>query len=212
MNSKIKNVLVLAPHTDDGELGAGGTIARFIDEGVNVFYAAFSTAEQSVPEGYEKDVLKTEVKAATSRLGIPAENLFVYGYEVRKLSYVRQDILEDLVKLRRQIDVDLVLMPSVHDIHQDHAVVASEATRAFKTNRLLGYELIWNNLMFNTQFFVSLERSHIERKAEALREYKSQSGRDYMSSEFIHSLARTRGVQIGKQYAEAFEVMRWVMH
>ena len=50
------NILVLAPHTDDGELGVGGTISRFIEEGANVYYAAFSTAEQSVPEGFEKDI------------------------------------------------------------------------------------------------------------------------------------------------------------
>ena len=37
-------VLVLAPHTDDGELGCGGTISRMVEEGREVYYAAFSTA------------------------------------------------------------------------------------------------------------------------------------------------------------------------
>lgn len=212
MNLGFKKVLVLAPHTDDGELGAGGTIARLIAEDVKVYYAAFSTAEQSVPQGFPKDALKTEVRAATSALGIASENLFIYDYEVRKLGYVRQDVLEDLVRLRRDLDVDLVLMPSLRDIHQDHAVVAIEALRAFKTTRLLGYELIWNNLSFNTQFFVKLRREHVERKARALREYKSQAGRDYMSEEFIFSLARARGVQIGGEFAESFEVVRWVIN
>jgi LmbE family N-acetylglucosaminyl deacetylase len=55
----------LAPHTDDGELGAGGFISKLVDEGAEVFYMAFSTAEESVPEGFPKDILKTEVKAAT---------------------------------------------------------------------------------------------------------------------------------------------------
>ena len=44
MLSNFKNILVLAPHTDDGEFGCGGTIAKLIDQGKNVFYAAFSTA------------------------------------------------------------------------------------------------------------------------------------------------------------------------
>ena len=39
-------VLVLAPHTDDGEFGCGGTISRFVQEGKEIFYAAFSTAEE----------------------------------------------------------------------------------------------------------------------------------------------------------------------
>jgi len=45
------NVLVLAPHTDDGEFGCGGTMARLIENGVKVTYAAFSTAAKSVSGG-----------------------------------------------------------------------------------------------------------------------------------------------------------------
>jgi hypothetical protein len=71
--------------------------------------------------------------------------------------------------------------------------------------------LIWNNLTFMTQCFVKLEERHIELKAEALQKYKSQAKRDYMSRDFIFSLARTRGVQIGCYYAEAFEVIRKII-
>lgn len=206
-----KNVLVLAPHTDDGELGAGGSIAKFIEEGAKVTYVAFSTAEQSVPLGLPKDILKTEVKAATQSLGILSENLIILNYEVRKLNYVRQEILEDLIKIRKNSTYDLVLLPSLNDIHQDHAVIAQEGLRAFKNYSILGYELIWNNLTFNTQCFVKLEQSHIQKKVNALKEYKSQGFRDYMSEEFIFSLARTRGVQIGTPYAEAFELIRLML-
>ena len=55
------NILVLAPHTDDGELGLGGTISKLIELGKKVTYVAFSTAQQSVPEGFPKDILKTEL-------------------------------------------------------------------------------------------------------------------------------------------------------
>src|SRR4051812_37578132 len=112
-----RKVLVLAPHTDDGELGAGGTISKLIESGADVYYAAFSTAEESVPEGFPKDILKTEVKNATLKLGIPPENLFIYNYEVRKLNYARQGILEDLVALRKKINPELIFLPSLNDIH-----------------------------------------------------------------------------------------------
>lgn len=210
MFSDIKNVLILAPHTDDGELGCGGMIAKMIEKGASVYYAAFSTAAESVPEGFPKDILKTEVKNATAKLGIPPENLFIYDYQVRRLNYSRQEILEDLVKIRKMIQVDLVLIPSLNDVHQDHITVAQEGVRAFKTKNILGYELIWNNLSFDTECFVTLEKSHIQRKADSLKEYKSQAHRDYISEEFVFSLAKARGVQIGSQYAEAFEVVRWV--
>ena len=211
MLNNFKNVYILAPHTDDGELGAGGTISKLIELGANVYYFAFSTAEQSVPEGFPKDILKTEVLDATSKLGIKKENVIIYNYEVRKLNYARQEILEDLIKHRKNLKPDLVFMPSLNDIHQDHSTIAQEGLRAFKNTTILGYELIWNNLTFDTTSFIKLEKRHIQAKSDALKEYKSQGERDYMSEEFIFSLARTRGVQIGTQYAESFEVIRWVI-
>jgi hypothetical protein len=75
----------------------------------------------------------------------------------------------------------------------------------------MGYELIWNNLTFNTTSFVNLERRHVEKKSQALTMYDSQKGRDYISEDFIFALARTRGVQIGTEYAESFEVVRWIL-
>ena len=57
-------ILVLSPHTDDGEIGAGGTIARFVDAGKEIYYVAFSSCEASVPKGFPKDVLKIECKKA----------------------------------------------------------------------------------------------------------------------------------------------------
>ncbi|MDN5130870.1 PIG-L deacetylase family protein [Aliarcobacter butzleri] len=211
MLNNFKNVYILAPHTDDGELGAGGTISKLIELGANVYYFAFSTAEQSVPDGFPKDILKTEVLDATSKLGIKKENVIIYNYEVRKLNYARQEILEDLIKHRKNLKPDLVFMPSLNDIHQDHSTIAQEGLRAFKNTTILGYELIWNNLTFDTTSFIKLEKRHIQAKSDALKEYKSQGERDYMSEEFIFSLARTRGVQIGTHYAESFEVIRLVI-
>ena len=205
------NILVLAPHTDDGELGAGAFISKLIEQGAKVTYVAFSTAEESVPDHLPKDIFKTEVRAATKKLGIPEDNLIVFNYPVRKLNYARQEILESLIKIRKDNDYDLVLMPSLKDIHQDHATIAQEGLRAFKNTSILGYELIWNNLSFDTTCFVKVKRQHVEAKYSALQCYESQAGRDYMSHEFIFSLAKTRGVQIGSEYAESFEVVRWVI-
>lgn len=206
-----KRIIILAPHTDDGELGAGGSIHRFLKENNEIFYVAFSTAEQSIPEGFPKDILKTEVKEATAELGIKSENLIIYNYEVRKLNYHRQEILENLVYLKKNIKPELVFTPCLHDIHQDHTTVAQEAQRAFKNVSLLGYELLWNNITFNTTCFIKLEKINVEKKFAALQKYKSQSQRDYMNKEFIFSQAKIRGVQIGVNYAEAFENIRWII-
>src|SRR3989339_391402 len=207
----IKKILVLAPHTDDGEFGCGGTISKFIEIGAEIHYAAFSCAEESVPEGLPKDILEVEVKNATKLLGIKTENLYILKYPVRKLSYHRQEILEDMVILNKNIEPDLVFTPSKFDVHQDHFTITQEAMRAFKFTSLLGYELPWNNYVFETTCFVHLEDRHVANKLESLKCYRSQIGRKYSSEEYIKGLAMTRGVQVGGRYAETFDDIRWII-
>lgn len=204
-------ILILAPHTDDGEFGCGGSIARLIQEGKDVHYVAFSTAKESVPDPWPKDILKTEVKEAAKRLGISQDNLIIFDFKVRELSYHRQEILEELVKIKNDICPDLVFLPSSNDLHQDHSTVSIEGIRAFKTITILGYEIPWNNIQFQAESFIILSEENINTKLRALDAYNSQKGKSYANEEFIRSLARTRGIQIGSRYAEAFEVIRWVM-
>ena len=208
---KGKKIFILAPHTDDGELGCGGTIARLIEDGAIVYYIAFSTADKSVPAQFPHNQLEIEVRNATEILGITAEHLFVYNYEVRKLNYVRQEILESLILLRKDIDPDIVFIPSPRDIHQDHSTVANEAIRAFKTKTIYGYELIWNNIDFKTNAFIVLQERHVAKKIDALKAYETQAGKDYLNSDFIRALAVVRGTQIGKPFAEAFELIRTII-
>lgn len=211
MQSNEKRILVLSPHTDDGEFGCGGSIAKFIEDGAEIYYAAFSLAEESVPQGMPKDILLTEVQKATAVLDIPKEKLLIYKYPVRKFSYHRQEILEDLVKMNRELSPDVVFMPSKYDVHQDHYTVAMEGLRAFKFTTILGYEMPWNNYSFDTSCFITLEERHVLKKLEALKCYRSQIGKKYANEEYIKGLAMTRGVQIGIGHAEAFTVIRWVI-
>jgi LmbE family N-acetylglucosaminyl deacetylase len=72
-----KKVLVLAPHTDDGELGAGGFISKLMKEDADVTYVAFSTANESVAAHLPNDILAHEVVEATGILGISGANRIV---------------------------------------------------------------------------------------------------------------------------------------
>lgn len=204
-------VLVLAPHTDDGELGCGGSINRKIEEGCEVYYVAFSICTRSLPAHLAPDTLAKEVKEATKILGLQSDHLILYDFDVRRFKDVRQDILEELIKIKAQINPDLVFVPSPTDIHQDHQVISEEGLRAFKNTSILGYELPWDNVSFNTRCFIKLEDRHVDKKIEALNAYESQKARTYLNGNFIRSLATTRGVQINTTYAEAFEVIRWVI-
>ena len=208
-----KRIFILAPHTDDAELGCGGSIARWLEEGLDVFIAAFSTAEESLPPEIPSDTLEVEFKNAMNELGIPDENCTIFNYPVRRLSYYRQEVLEELVSLRKRIQPGLVIIPSMNDLHQDHQVVHMEGLRAFKDITIMAYELPWNHIHFSAQGFVVLEKRHLEAKWLSLQSYKSQLSlsRTYFTYEFLEGLARLRGVQVKVAYAEAFEVMRIVL-
>lgn len=210
MNS-LNRILILAPHTDDGEFACGGTIARFIDEGKECYYAAFSSCDESVPYGYPKGVLIKELEKATRVLGIKDEYRIIFNYKVREFPHSRQEILEDMVKLNKELKPDLILLPTKYDTHQDHNVVAAEGFRAFKKCSMLGYEIPWNNLTFISSGFIEINSEHLKKKVDALKCYESQSDKDYASEEYIRSLALTRGVQFGVKYAEAFEVIRSII-
>ena len=205
-----KRVLVLAPHTDDGEFGCGATLARLVDGGTDVRYVAFSIATRSLPEGFPPDTLAREVRDATAELGISEDRLDVHDFEVRTFPEHRQQILELLIGLWEDWKPDAVLQPSLRDIHQDHQVIAAEGLRAFKRTTILGYEIPWNNFNFDYQAYFALEKEHVERKVRALEKYESQQHRRYSDPEYIWNVARTHGINVNREYAEVFEVYRVV--
>ena len=207
-----QSVLVLAPHTDDGEFGCGGTIAKLIEMRKKVHYVAFSKCEKSLPKNENPNLLVKELMQATNKLGISPDYVIVKGFEVRCFERDRQEILEMLVQLEHEIHPQLVLLPSPNDLHQDHHTVAMEGLRAFKrSSTILGYEMPWNNLSFSPTAFVCLKEEHISKKIDALKCYESQKSRFYASADVVRSLAVTRGAQIGMKYAETFEVLRWII-
>ena len=116
-----------------------------------------------------------------------------------------------MIELNKKYEPDIIFLPSPNDTHQDHNVISTEGFRAFKKITMLGYEVPWNNLEFKTSCFFEISEHDLQKKCMALEKYISQSHRDYASSEFVKSLSVTRGTQIGKKYAECFEVVRLVL-
>lgn len=204
----IERVLLLGPHPDDIEFSSGGTVSKMLDHGVDVHYVVFSTCEKSVPEGLPADIIKQELIKASEFIGIKKENLYLFDYEVRCLPEHRQEVLEDMVKLNKEIKPELILLPSSHDVHQDHKTIYEEGLRAFKYSMMIGYEMPWNNFNSNYNLYISLNEANINKKIETLKFYKSQVFRSYNKEDFIISLAKVRGMQVKEHYAEAFEVIR----
>ncbi len=199
MNLEAKTVFVLVPHIDDAEFGCGGTIARLVDNKAEVYTLVFSG----------EDERKEEMKKASSILGIKKN--FIFNLQIRNLWKSRQGILDKLISLKKQYNPDLVLLPCLNDIHQDHQVISMEGVRAFKGTNLWGYEVSANNLTTDFQLFIRLTVDQLKKKIEAIRCYKSQNHRGYADDAFIYGLAKVRGTQVGTDYAEAFSVIREVL-
>jgi LmbE family N-acetylglucosaminyl deacetylase len=185
-------------------------MARLVEGGAEVRYVAFSIATKSLPKNLPPDTLRHEVREATAELGIPDSQLTVHDFEVRTFPERRQDILELLIALWEDWQPDAVFQPSLHDVHQDHQVIAAEGLRAFKRTTVLGYEIPWNNFDFAYQWYSALEERHVERKIAALAKYASQQHRRYADPDYIRNLARMHGTNVNRGYAEVFQVYRVV--
>ena len=198
----IKKVLALAPHTDDIELGCGGFLSK-LKEQSTIHAIAFSEA-QPLSVGNPVD----EFNDAMAVINASYEFL---DLKPRYFHENRQEILDYLWNERNENDYDLVLCPSSYDHHQDHQVVYEECFRAFKKTSIFGYEMPWNNRTFSTDVFVKLEKENLDDKFKMLDCYKTQGERVFMNKDYIFDVARTRGLQVGCEYAECYEAIRVVL-
>ncbi|GAA0247450.1 PIG-L deacetylase family protein [Marinomonas primoryensis] len=204
--SNTKKALFISAHPDDTEFGAGGLIQILIEKGIDVHLAVFCNPVESLPEGSCKDVLVNEQKKSAEALGLKNKITF-YDYPVRKFSYCRQEILEDLIKLRKKIKPDLIITSSENDYHQDHTVLACESKRAFKLAILLGYTHPWNTRKMVGNVFFEISEIQLDNKINAISAFGSQALRSYSEPRVIESLAIEAGVASGFVYAERFELI-----
>ena len=206
-----ERVLVLGAHTDDIEMMCGGAIVKLLEMGCDVHYSTFSFADKSLPEGFPEGTTRDEVYQSTSVLGIDPLKLYLYDHEVRILPAYRQEILEELISLKKLINPNLVITHNSHDTHQDHKTVSDETFRAFKqTATIWGYESFKNNRVVDNDLFFALNVKHVDKKIEAISQYKSQIIK-YDNRDAIRSLAQFRGAQIHHKYAECFQVLRVII-
>ena len=203
---KFDNVLVLGAHPDD-EMGAAGLIYRLAQQGARINVATFSQCQDL----NDAAILREEWLSALYLLGVSEDRVQLFDLPNRRLPEHRSTILNYLDATRTE-GWDLVLCPSTLDAHQDHATVTAEARRAFKDTTVLGYELPLNSVgLSKLDAYAEVSSAAMGAKRAHARAYHSQEHKPYMKSEYIEALGRVRGLQAGMTYAEAFEVIRWVL-
>jgi LmbE family N-acetylglucosaminyl deacetylase len=199
-----KTILAIAPHIDDVELGAGATIYN-LGKHNNVFYVGLS-----MPPLVDTKSFMEEFKDSAKCLGLKPENIILRNYDPRNLFDSRSEILQLLFDLNKKYKPDLVFIPNSYDMHQSHEVVHAEGRRAFKHTTMLGYELPWNYTEFSMDVFITLDKEALQAKVDAVNAFRTQKSRTFFSNNIVEDLARVRGKQIEKEYAECFELIRWI--
>jgi LmbE family N-acetylglucosaminyl deacetylase len=204
LDYKGKTILAIAPHIDDVELGAGATIYN-LGKNNEVYYVGLS-----VPPLVDMGEFMQEFKGSIKHLGVKPENIILRNYDPRNLFDSRSEILQLLYDLNKQYKPDLVFIPNSYDMHQSHEVVHAEGKRAFKYTTMLGYELPWNYTEFSMDVFITLDSESLQAKVDAVNAYATQKSRTFFSNNIVEDLARVRGKQIEREYAECFELIRWI--
>ena len=215
-----KNMVVIAPHPDDETLGAGGTIAKFSENGTKVSVLIVSG---HLPPLYTKkdfELTSMEAKKALTILGvnrwkflkIPATK--VHKTDVAVLNKKIYDFINS-----EEPELVFIPFPDRHIDHRtifDSAVVACRPLNPKSPKMILAYETLsethWNvpgiEPGFFPEFFVDIGKT-IEKKEDALNQYKSQiSSNNSRSVNACKALAHFRGSQNGCEFAEAFKVVR----
>jgi len=217
-----KKILILSPHADDEILGCGGFISKYSKQNYHINVLVLTNANKGAPEIYSSEEIKQirkEAKIANNLIGtsrllfenLPALNL--NNYPVYKITNIIDKYIAD-------INPEVVLIPSVNDIHDDHKIIFKAAKISMRPNKIsnlkkiLSYEVLseteWNEdgKSFNPNYFVHLKKSDIDNKVQAFLKYKSQVKKfpHSRSKEAIINLSRVRGSQAFIEYAEAFKV------
>jgi LmbE family N-acetylglucosaminyl deacetylase len=200
------DLLCLGAHSDDIEIGAGGTILGLLAErpGSTVHWVVLSAIEQREREA--------RASAAAFLQHAAASTVEVENFRESYFPYLAP-IKDFFNELRARVDPDVVLCPHRHDEHQDHRTVAELAWQTYRDHLIAEYEIPkYEGDLGRPNLFVRLPREIVERKVALLQEhFGSQHGRYWFRSETFSGIMAVRGVEAGVEWAEAFHVRKLVM-
>lgn len=200
-----KRVVFLGAHPDDIELGCGALLAR-IAPMTDVRCITFSNNQKNpllthlVPEHY----------ASMAVLGVPKEKVTLLDFETRRFPDARQEILEAMIQIQREFQPDIVFVHTKADVHQDHNTMTAEALRAFRGRTVLGFDVIRSSYGFFPDFLVAVDEADVEKKIEALRQYKTYRTKYYFDHELTRATLVRNGAIGERCYAEGFDILRIV--
>jgi LmbE family N-acetylglucosaminyl deacetylase len=191
------SLLAIGAHPDDIEIGAGGLLLGLAGRPLNARYVVLTGSGER----------HQEARAAASAF-LPDADLSVDLHQLPegRLPAAWAEVKDILEGVARACSPDLVLAPSVDDVHQDHRVIGEIVPTVFRDQLYLAYEIPkWDGDLGRPSFYFPLSADTARRKVELLNKcYPSQRHRDWWDDEVFLGMARLRGMECRASYAEAF--------
>jgi N-acetylglucosamine malate deacetylase 1 len=218
----MNKVAIIAPHMDDEVLGCGGTIAKHIDKGDEVFVIII--AKRAYDHKFDEELINQEKKSAVAAQKILGyQRLFFLDLRDEQLDHKLIDIVVPLEESLKKIKPDIVYTCNQNDINQDHqavykaSMIACRPQGSFFIKKLYSYEVpsatdqipAITSAPFIKSKYVNIEE-YIKKKIEAMQAYENES-REYphpRSPDGICIYAKKRGIEVGYKYAESFQLLR----
>jgi LmbE family N-acetylglucosaminyl deacetylase len=205
MNFFGKRVLFIGAHPDDIEIGCGALLHRIAPQ-TDVLCVTLS-------DNQKNPLLKNVVNEhhqSMDVLGVPKSSLIVGEFSTRVFPDARQEILEYMLKLRKDFSPDLIFVHSKQDIHQDHNIITEEALRAYRGITVLGFDVIRSSYGFFPHFLVEVNEADVAAKIEALNQYKTYADKYYFDPALIRAIMIRHGALAERPFAEGFDILRIV--
>ena len=200
-NNKKPKILCLGAHSDDIEIGCGGTILKFIEEAPEARFrwVVFSGDKVRKNEASE---------SASSFLNkIKSKQINIYSFRESYFPFVGAEIKDCFEKIKN-FNPDIIFTHYSNDAHQDHMLISKLTWNTFRNHFIVEYEIPkYDGDLGSPNFFVQLDESLVQRKINSLCElFQTQKEKVWFSEENFRSILRIRGIECNSptNYAEAF--------
>jgi len=201
-NAHSYSVLAIGAHPDDIEIAAGATLAKMHDAGYRINGLVLTHGGQ----GGNAERRQDEAMCGADFLGLDTVRLL--DFADTHLQEQAADLVKAIETMIKEVQPDMILTHSRHDIHQDHQAVHEATLRAARNQTsILCYESPSTTQEFTPSLFVEV-CEYIEVKIEAIREHWDQRDKPYMKAEQVRGKLAFRGSQAKVEHAEGFEIMR----
>ena len=198
----ITNVLCLGAHSDDIEIGCGGTILTLLEtvRPLAVTWVVFSAAGPRAGEA--------RLSADRFLAGAGQRDIVLYDFRDGFFPYNGAAIKERFEELKARVSPDLVFTHHRHDLHQDHRTLSELTRNTFRDHAVLEYEIPkYEGDLGHPNVFVPLDTGICRRKVDLLLEgFETQRSKRWFTDDLFHAHLRLRGMECNSPstYAEAF--------